>query len=92
MNGVLAAETLHLTDSFSLIDDEFLVPHGSECLELSSVLLLNLHLLPGVLVDEGHLEARLSFLSDLHDTCELHLSLTEIAIPFVEHALSIKCL
>ena len=92
MNGVLAAEALHLTDSFTLIDDEFLVPHGCESLELSSVLLLNLHLLPGMFVDEGHLEPRLSLFSDLHDTFELHLSLTEIAISFVEHALSIKCL
>ena len=80
---MLLPESLHLSDCFSLVDNEFLVPHGSESLKLTPVLLLYLHLFACVLIDERMLETRLSLLSYLHNTLKLHLGLAKIALPLI---------
>ena len=64
---MLPPQSLHLSDGLALVDDEFLVPHRCECLKLTSVLLLDLHLLPSMLVDERDFQTRFSLLSNRHD-------------------------
>ena len=86
---MLSSQSLHLCDSLALVDNEFLVPHRCECLKLTTILLLNLHFLPGMLVDEGYFEARFSLLSNCDDPLQLHLSSGKVALSLIEYPLRI---
>ena len=44
LNRVLSPELLHLKNSFTLVDNEFLVPDGHEGFKLSTVLMLDVEL------------------------------------------------
>ena len=87
---MLSPEPLHLSDCLSLVDDEFLVPHRRERLKLTSVLLLDLHLLSGMFVDERDFQTRFSLLSNRHDSFELHLRRGVVAFSLVEDPLRVK--
>ena len=87
---MLLPQSLHLSDCLALVDDEFLVPHRCERLKLASVLLLNLHLLSGMFVNERDFQTRFSLLSNRHDPLELHLRIGEVAFPLIEDSLCVQ--
>ena len=87
---MLSPQSLHLSDRLALVDDEFLVPHRRERLKLTSVLLLDLHLFSGMLVDKGDFQTRFSLLSNRHDPLELHLRRGEVAFPLIEDPLRVE--
>ena len=86
---MLLPETLHLCNGFTLVYNEFLVPHRSERLEFTSVLLLNLHLFAGMFVYKRMLEARFSLLPDLHNALQLQLSLAKVTLALIYQPLCI---
>ena len=89
LNGVLPPELLHLGNGLSLVNYEFLIPHGCERLELSLVLLLDLHFLPRVLIHEADFETGLSLLPDLYDPLQLLLRVREVTIALIKHPLGV---
>lgn len=83
---VLLTQSLHLADGLPLVNNKYLVPLGSELLQLKLILVLDLNLLTVVLVIERGLESVACLLSNLYNLPQPLLGFVPVFITLVHFA------